>query len=459
MLMIYLYNWKRIMEEQATTNPPEETPHAGFSVKPFLFWLFFVAFVGGGFYSGALSLPRTLGWVGAVVSSPFGQRALPFNIFPTNPEQAPDWGNQERVNILVMGVDRRPSEGKDAPTRTDVMMIMTLDPYSKSAGVLSIPRDLFVPIPVRQGFVLHDRINTANVYGVVYDYPGGGPALAKETVQYNFGVRIHYYLMVDFEGFKRLVDSIGGVDVEVEKPIVDYLYPTPDYDTMSIYIPEGAQHLDGERTLWYVRSRHQDSDFGRIHRQQQVLLEIRQRLLQLDMLPRLPQLWGEFKDAVQTDLSLSEILSLAKMARDIGTENIVGKSLEDPYVTSAVTSEGADVLLPNRDKVRGVIDEVFFDARKQQEGARIEVLNGTDTPGLATKTAQQLKEYGFQQITVGDTNGNPQGLTEIHTYSNKTYTAKLVASLLNLPKNRVITVDRMGSNPVDIQVILGADAQ
>ena len=446
------------MEEQATTNPPEETSPAGFAVKPFLFWLFFIAFVGGGFYSGALSLPGTLGWVGAVVSAPFGQRALPFSIFPAKPEQAPDWDNQERVNILIMGVDRRPSEGTDAPTRTDTMMILTLDPYSKTAGILSIPRDLFVPIPVRQNLVLHERINTANVYGETFEYPGGGPALAKETVQYNFGVRIHYYLMVDFEGFERLVDAIGGVDVEVERPLIDHLYPTSDFETMSIYIPEGAQHLDGERTLWYVRSRHQDSDFGRIQRQQQVLLAIRERLLQLNMIPRVPQLWGEFKDTVQTDLSLSEILSLAKIAREIGTENITGKSLDEPYVTSAMTSEGAYVLLPNRDRMREVIDEVFFDARKLQEAARIEVLNGTDRPGLATKTAQQLKEYGFQQITVGDLQSDPPGLTKIQTYSSKSYTAKLVASILNLPKNRVIMLDRMNGDPVDIRIILGTDA-
>lgn len=446
------------MEEQATTNPPEETPRAAFSVKPFLFWLFFASFIVGGFYSGALSLPRALGWVDAVVSAPFGQRSLPFSIFPTKPEQAPDWDNQERVNILIMGVDRRPSEGTGAPTRTDTMMILTLDPYSKTAGILSIPRDLFVPIPVRQGLVLHERVNTANVYGETYNYPGGGPALAKETVQYNFGVRIHYYLMVDFEGFERLVDAIGGVDVKVERPLIDHLYPTPDYETMSIYIPAGAQHLDGERTLWYVRSRHQDSDFGRIQRQQQVLLAVRERLLQLNMIPRVPQLWGEFKDTVQTDLSLSEILSLAKIAREIGTENITGKSLDEPYVTSAVTSEGAYVLLPNRDKVREVIDEVFFDARKQQEAARIEVLNGTDRPGLATKTAQQLKEYGFQQITVGDMQSDPPGLTEIQASSSKSYTAKLVASILNLPKNRVITLDRMNGDPVDIRIILGKDA-
>ncbi len=434
----------------------QSTPKASFPLKPLVFWLFFACFVGGGLFSGVVSSPQVLGLVNAVASVPLGQRALPFNIFPSS-ATGPDWNNNQRVNVLVMGIDRRGDEGADN-SRTDVMMVMTIDPASKSAGMLSIPRDLYVPIPVRDNLVIQERINTANVYGEYYKYPGGGVALAKSTVQYNFGIPIHYYLLVDFDGFLRLIDTIGGVTVDVEKQIVDYEYPTPNYGTMTIRIPEGIQHFDGEHALWYVRSRHQDSDFSRMKRQQKVLLAIRDQLLQLNMILRLPQLWREFKDVVQTDLALPDLLALANVARNVDPNNIISRSLEIPYVTNTITSDGAYILLLNRALTKEVIDEVFFDAHKQQQAARIEVLNGTDTVGLATKTAKQLEEKGFNQVTTGDSLDGVQDKTQIYSLSTTKYSAGLIASILNFPTDRVQTVPKMNGGSADIRVVLGKDA-
>ncbi len=131
----------------------------------------------------------------------------------------PHWNGKERVNILVLGVDQRP--GESGPWRTDTMMVLSVDPESKSAGILSIPRDLWVEIP---GYG-SDRINTAYVYGDLNKVPGGGPALAKKTVQYNLGEPIHYYLRVNFAAFQQVIDLIGGVDIYVEHEIDDPLYP------------------------------------------------------------------------------------------------------------------------------------------------------------------------------------------------------------------------------------------
>lgn len=433
----------------------QPTPEASFPLRPLISWLFFALFVGGGLYSGVVSSPQVLGLVNAVASVPLGQRALPFNIFPSS-ATGPDWNNNERVNVLVMGIDRRADEGADY-SRTDVMMVMTLDPATKSAGMLSIPRDLYVPIPVRDNLVIQERINTANVYGEYYKYPGGGIALARSTVQYNFGIPIHYYLLIDFDGFQRLIDTIGGVTVDVEKQIVDYEYPTPNYGTMTIRIPQGTQHFDGEHTLWYVRSRHLDSDFGRMKRQQQVLLAIRDQLLQLNMIPKLPQLWGEFTDTVQTDLALPDMLALGNLARNVDVDNIISRSLETPYVTSTITSDGAYILLLNRALAKEVIDEVFFDAHKQQQAARIEVLNGTDTAGLAAKAAKQLEEKGFSQVTTGDSLDGVQDQTQIYSVSTTKYSAGLIASILNFPTDRVQTVPKMNGTATDIRVVLGND--
>ena len=443
------------MEQNPGASP---TPGRRFPLTIFLLWVFFAAFVSGGIYSGVLSLPRVLAWVDAVTTGSLGLHPIPFDIFPTNPNLSPDWNNRERVNILVMGIDHRADEGQNAPSRTDTMMIITIDPFSKTAGMLSIPRDLWVPIPIKSGIVLHDRINTANVYGQIYDYPGGGPVLAKDTVQYNLGIRIHYYLMVDFDGFKRLVDAFGGVTVDVPSPVIDNQYPTSDYETMRIFIPAGVQHFDGEHALWYARSRHQDSDFGRIQRQQQLLLAMRNQLLQLDMLPRIPQLWAEFRDTVRTDLSLSDIVNLAGIVRDIKGEDIQSRSLDDPYVASFISEDGAYILLPNRNKMREVVDEVFPDVRKTEEAAKIELLNGTSTPGLAARTANQLQTYGLENVTIGDADSLYKQ-TEVLNLSGKNYTANLVASLLQITRDRVKTAPRTDGDSVDIRVILGDDVR
>ena len=444
--------------EQQDIHPLLDRPSVS-RARPLLLWLFFVGFVVGGFYAGSLALPRILGLAGTVSSPDVAQRLLPFDIAPGVPGRAPDWDVRERVNILILGIDRRSTEERDAPARTDTVMVLTIDPYSESAGVLSIPRDLWVPIPIKPGIDLQDRINTANVYGEVNGYPGGGPVLAKETVQYNLGVRIHYYVLLDFEGFKRMIDTLGGVTVELPTPLIDDQYPTPDHKTRSIFIPAGVQQLDGEHALWYVRSRHQDSDFGRIGRQQQLLLAIRQRLVQLEMIPRLPQLWGEFRDSVETDIPLSALVNLAKVARNIDEGDISHSTLavDAGYVTPTVTSDGLAVLIPNRGRIRALVAEVFFDARQEEEAARIEVLDGTSTPGLAAQMAKQLEDYGFDHITIGAINGGPHLITQVQNLSGKHYTATLVASLLRLPKDRVQRVPSGGDHGVDVRVILGDD--
>ncbi|MEK7215980.1 MAG: LCP family protein, partial [Chloroflexota bacterium] len=191
------------------TDPQPVSP--GSRGRRVLFWIIAVAFITGGIAAGAMAVPNGFGLVGTA-SINLAHQLLPVGN-PANPAAPePDWKNMERVNILLMGVDRRPDEGSGATTRTDTMMVLTYDPFSKTAGLLSIPRDTYVPIPIRPGFVLQDRINTATVYGEVYKYPGGGVELARDVVQYNLGVHIHYCVMLDFDAFRRLIDTLGGID-------------------------------------------------------------------------------------------------------------------------------------------------------------------------------------------------------------------------------------------------------
>ncbi len=438
--------------EQQQSGPSDEKKARSF-VKTFLLRMGIVAFVFGGLVSGVFTLSYLNG---SMINAP---RLFTFALPLTNADAgAPDWSNKERVNILFLGVDRRPNDYANEPTRTDTMMLVTLDPYTKTASMVGIPRDLWVPIPYQSNKVLYDRINTPNVYGDLYDYPGGGPALTKDTVQYNLGVRVHYYVMIDFDGFRKLIDSVGGLDIDVPTALDDWEYPTDDYKTMRVHIPVGLQHLDGERTLQYARSRHIDSDFGRMKRQQLVLMALRNRMLQLDMVTKIGAVWNDFNSAVQTDLSLSDILNLGAAAREISTADIQGHELDLNYVTAMTTEDGASILLPRRSQIGELVAQVFFDPRKEQEAAHIEVLNSTTTTGLATRTAQQLQKAGFLNVTIGDAAANSSKKTEILNLTGKSYTTNLLASYLKLPKDRVQQGSKPDGDVTDIRIILGDDA-
>ena len=172
------------------------------------------------------------------------------------------WDGKSRVNLLIMGLDARDLEAT-AP-RTDSMILFTMDPVNLTAGMISIPRDLWVEIPTSG----YGRINTAHYLGDLYDYPGGGPALAALTVERNLGIHIDYYVRINFEAFVTFVDEIGGIDIEVPETIDDPLYPDNNYGYEPLYIEAGLQHFYGDMALKYARTRHSgNGDFDRARRQ------------------------------------------------------------------------------------------------------------------------------------------------------------------------------------------------
>ena len=421
-----------------------------------LFGLFFAAFVVGGLYLGFLSITQADELSGAEGHGSWQlQLDMPINVVSTT-KNPPNWEEKERVNILLLGIDRRPDEA-GLPTRTDTMMVLTLDPYSNTAGMLSIPRDLWVPIKLNDGSIMRERINTAHVYGELYNYPGGGPALAKATVQYNFGITVHYYALLDFKGFEKIIDELGGITIDLKKPLIDYEYPTDDYGTKRIYIPAGVQNLDGEKALWYARSRHQDSDIGRMKRQQEVIMAVRDKALRVNVLPKLPKLFTQLSSSIKTDLSISEIIKLAGIGKDIPEENITGASIDLTYATPTITAQGADVMVLKRDAVRQLIQEVFFDPRLREEEATVEVLNNTRTPGLASKAAQYLQGEGIQRVTYGNaTNEYSDGETFIIDYSGKSYTCEFIASKLGIPKSKIKKSNDIFDS-FDLRVVIGKD--
>jgi LCP family protein required for cell wall assembly len=431
-------------------------------------------FVAGGFYSAYLFY-LTVKEVVASAQFPTipvlylpvpGQQPVPLVI---RQETTVNWQKLERVNVLLLGVDARPDE--IGAMRTDTMILATLDPSDNSAGMLSIPRDLWVTIP---GYG-ENRINMAHYDGDEKNYPGGGPALAKRTVQYNLGVPVNYYVRVDFGGFRRIVDAIGGIDIDVEAPIIDDTYPDENYGYDPLYIEAGHQHMNGELALKYARTRHGNSDFDRAKRQQQVLLAIRDQALQLDLLPKLPELMVILAGTVQTDLQPNDILNLAQIAWKIDRSKVKTVVLGTEFTVRRITPTGADVVLPIRERIRPVVDEMFRSTpvvaavpvtttvnhvaepnRLAADAAKVSILNGTTQEGLAVKAADYLKKQGYNVTAPGDSGRTDYARTVIVDYTGKTYTLGLLATQLKVPISDI----RHSPSPqsdVDIRVILGAD--
>ena len=263
----------------------------------------------------------------------------------------------DRVNILVMGIDRRP--GEPFISRTDSMMLFSIDPQSDSAAILSIPRDLYVVIPGHG----RDRINTAFVYGSAGGNPAGGASLAMQTVEYNLGVPIDHYLLVDFSAVTRGVDALGGIDVNVPYEIYDATFPDMDYGFDPFYVAAGRQHFDGITALKYARTRHQDNDFYRAGRQQQVVMAVRDKVAGMgiaELLRQAPILFQQLNEGIRTDLSLDEIIQLATAAASLSDDSIQNIVLDQNYVTSYRTPKGASVLVPINEEIAPLIQELFY---------------------------------------------------------------------------------------------------
>ncbi len=265
---------------------------------------------------------------------------------------------QPHTNVLLLGLDRRPEEGY--VVRSDVMILLTVCSPEPCIGAISIPRDLYVEIP---GYG-DGRINTAHFWGEVYkaqtETEEGGPALAMHTVAQNLSVPVHHYARVDFDGFRAIVNAVGGIDVVVEKPIADDAYPTDDYGTTHIEVFAGLQHMDGETALRYARSRSHASDLDRLGRQRQILTALIRRILDPKVWPNLPAIYRIVMDNVDTDMTFKDVMMLTPTLYRIGSDGIeyhvMGREMTDPWTTPA----GNEVLLPRWEAIQPVIQELFM---------------------------------------------------------------------------------------------------
>lgn len=242
-------------------------------------------------------------------------------------------------NILVLGADTRPGPWM---MHTDSIMLVAIDRQEGEAGVLSIPRDLWVDIP---GWG-QDRINAAYFLGSYTKYPGGGPALARRVAEETLGIPIGHVALVKMGGLARLVDALGGVTLTLDCPLYEQ---TPDPSNPSRMLnwslPAGEVLLDGASAKKFVTYRYLSSDFGRAQRQQQLIWAIRNQAMKADLIPRIPELWKALSGAFETDLNLLDVIGLAGFGLELQPENVHGTALDRDVVKSYVTPRGASVLV------------------------------------------------------------------------------------------------------------------
>ncbi len=269
------------------------------------------------------------------------------------------WDDPRRVSVLLLGIDQR--AGEQGTFATDTIILFSLDPVGNTAAILSIPRDLWVEYP---GLGRAGRINSANIVGDEISYPGGGgPAYAVRTVEKELGLKIQFYVLINFEVFTTLIDAIGPIEVCPPEPIHDDHYPDGSYGYITIHFDAGCQELDAERLLQYARTRHQDSDIGRAARQQEVILAVRKKVLSAggvtSLLPQAAALWESVQHNIRTNLTFEEMVRLALRAEQIPSENIRQGQISFGEVYESTTEDGEQVLIPIASDIRLLIEDLF----------------------------------------------------------------------------------------------------
>ncbi len=361
------------------------------------------------------------------------------NIQPT---ALPSLTDNETVNFLLIGSDKRPGSS----FRTDTLVVAILWPKEAQVSLISIPRDLWIYIPT----VGMQRINTAYQSGEITGYPGGGPGLLKDTIAYNLGIRIDHTAMVEFDGFRRIVDTIGGVEVPVGCAYTDWRLIDPSYDQYNennwwLYtVGPGLIHMDGDLALWYARARSKSNDFDRGRRQQEVLRAIFAQALRTDTLTKIPQLYTDFSSTIVTDLGLGDLLKLAPYAPLLTNADIRGYYIRPPYVSSWMTPGGASVLLPDEASLTQLMIEATTLSPRavEREAITVEVQNGSAVDSMDALAASHLNYAGYQ--------------TTISAADRRDYTNSVLVDFTAAqdPNQRLIILDALGLTNTANQISL-----
>jgi LCP family protein required for cell wall assembly len=350
----------------------------------------------------------------------------------------PPWDGTERLNILLVGSDQRP---RDGTFNTDTLIVASIDPTTKQVAMFSLPRDStnipLPPGPLRNAYASYGGVYPRKInslFTTVRNRADLVPGTSR-TRGFNglklvlgnlYGLDIKYFVEVNFEGFRRVVDAMGGVTINVQVPVVDNQYPSDTGRTARVYIPAGIQHMTGAEALVYARSRHGSDDFDRGARQQRVISSMREQADVATIIPRIPQLIDALKSTVQTDIPQSELAKLAGLASTVDTKNIRSYVFSYPrYGTQTPPGVSPYAYLPDPNKIRVAVANAFKidpkleDTRNalSQENASIWVLNGSRRDGEGTDVAAYLEYYGLTASAPKQAPANPPADTRIVVYN------------------------------------------
>jgi LCP family protein required for cell wall assembly len=394
---------------------------------------------------------------------------------PSPEIRLPRWDGGSRVNIVFFGLRGGDISGEGCPACTDTIILLTVDPITSAAGMLSIPRDMWVNIP---GFG-YSRINTAWTMGEAARLPSGGPGLAMQTVSQFIGVPVHYYVQVDFNTFISFIDLIDGIDVYIEEEMtLELTGRGRDHIDLPCC---GVQHMNGKRALAYARCRKESQgcsggDVGRAERQQKVIMAIRDKVLDPAYFPKLlaqaPKIYEAFSAGVHTNMSLEDAMKLAVLAKDIPIESIKRGVIDNNMALFAtVTLDGVEssVLRPVPDLIRLLRDEIFTvggpvgpladgDAvtLMQADAARVRIVNNTYSSDLGERTANFLAAQGMNVVEQGIPTG-AANQTVLVLYTPKLYALRYLIETFGVRGSNQVVIRPDPAETVDIEIRLGED--
>jgi LCP family protein required for cell wall assembly len=382
------------------------------------------------------------------------------------PEQTiPPWNGTERLNILLIGSDQRPHEGT---FNTDTLIVVSIDPTTKQVAMFSLPRDTtsvpLPPGPLRNAFgstygakinsfftAIRNRADLVPGSKTTRGYNG-----LKEVLGYLYNLDIKYFVEVNFQGFKKVVDALGGVTINVQVPVMDESYPSDTGRSSRVYIPAGIQHMTGAEALVYARSRHGSDDFDRGARQQRVLTSLREQADVAALIPKIPDLVAAVQDTVRTDIPQDQLARLAGLASTVDTKNIRSYVFAYPRYGSQVLFP-VYKLLPDVTKIRQAVANAFkvdpeLENTRQSfsdEDAAIWILNGARQPGQATDLVGFLAYYGLSASAPNSRASLGSG-TQIVVYNGAESKLPDTIKFLESTFNTQVTMKDDPKVPVDI---------
>ncbi|MEO6396941.1 MAG: LCP family protein [Tepidiformaceae bacterium] len=369
----------------------------------------------------------------------------------------------KRINLLIMGLDRRPSEG-DIAGRTDSLVVASIDPLTKTTNMLSFPRDMWIDIHPANGPIYQDRINGSFAAGVgTGNSPEAGADQVKRDLKANFGIEVTHWVVMDFFAVQKLIDAVGGVDIDIpyELSVGNWYYSDDDKHAQYVSFPAGLQHLDGYHAVAFGRNR-DPSDFARVKRQQVVMTTALAKVFSLGLLNNPLDLYDTYSKLVKTDVPKSKMPGYGLLLKDTGGRTRT-YSLGDPVngietLEEFVTAGGADVESWNAENVQYWLSQVF--TKTAYANSNVEIQNGYGGEEGATRAAA-LGRYlayskGLPTVYYGP-DQPAQPTTTILLYGERGQLADDVAKWMNVPKSRVKSLPRDDSSQPDVVIVVGKD--